>query len=94
MKASFDNMRIFATGSMNSLGEVLQDEILIVSDSYYIDDELKRKIINAFNHTAQRINALNCLYDDNIPDDVNDLSDSIEVSLLAFEREEEDDDEL
>ncbi len=94
MKANFDNMRIFTTGSMNALGEVLQDEILAVSDSYYIDDDLKQKIVNAFNHAAQRVNALNCLYDDNIKDDVNDLSDDIEVELLKLEDKEEDDDEL
>ncbi|MDD3344717.1 MAG: hypothetical protein PHR87_14230 [Sulfurospirillaceae bacterium] len=94
MKANFDNMRIFTTGSMNAFGEVLQDEILSVSDSYYIDDDLKRKIVNAFNHAAQRINALNCLFDDNIQDDVNDLSDDIEVGLLKLEDKEEDDDEL
>lgn len=94
MKANFDNMRIFATGSMNALGEVLQDEILTVSDSYYINDELKLKIVKAFNHAAQRINAINCLYDDNISDDVNDLSDDIEVNALELDSAEEDEDEL
>lgn len=93
MKANFDNMRIFATGSMNALGEVLQDEILTVSDSYYIDDELKQKIIKVFNFAAQRINALNLLYDDNVEDDVNDLSDDIEVNLLELTEDEEDEDD-
>ncbi|WP_060826148.1 hypothetical protein [Sulfurospirillum cavolei] len=91
MKANFDNMRIFTTGSMNALGEVLKDYVI---DSDDIDDDVKRKITNAFNYAGQRVNVLNCLYDDNVKDDVNDLSDVIEVELLKHEKSEEDDDEL
>ncbi|WP_041963431.1 hypothetical protein [Sulfurospirillum cavolei] len=93
MKANFDNMRILATGNMNELGRVLKEKILIM-DNYYIDDELKQEIVTAFNNTACRVDSLNCLYDDNIPDDVNDLSETIEVERLELEEKEEDEDEL
>lgn len=93
MKANFDNMRRQATASMNELGQVLKEEILIVTDSYYIDDELKQKIITAFNQVAEQVDLLNCLYDDAVEDDSNDLSDVIEVERLELEDAEEDEDD-
>lgn len=93
MKANFDNMRRQATASMNELGQVLKEEILIVTDSYYIDDELKQKIITAFNQAAEQVDLLNCLYDDAVEDDVNDLSDVIEVERLELDDAEEDGDD-
>lgn len=93
MKANFDNMRRQTTASMNELGQVLKEEILIVTDSYYIDDELKQKIITAFNQAAKQVDLLNCLYDDAVEDDVNDLSDVIEVERLELEDAEEDEDD-
>lgn len=93
MKTNFDNMRRQATASMNELGQVLKEEILIVTDSYYIDDELKQKIITAFNQAAEQVDLLNCLYDDAVEDDSNDLSDVIEVERLELEDAAEDEDD-
>lgn len=95
MKANFDNMRKAATASMNELGKVLKEEILIVTCSYYLDAVLKEKIVIAFNEAACQIDLLNCLYDDNVEDDLNDLSDVIDVERLDIEDDEEntDDDE-
>lgn len=93
MEANFDNMRRQATASMNELQRVLKEKILTM-DNYHVDSELKAEIISAFNQAAYQVDSLNLLYDDAVEDDMNDLSNVIEIELLEIEDEEEDENEL
>lgn len=87
MEANFDGMRRNATANMNELGKFLEEEILIM-DNYYIDDELKEKLVKAFNDAAQSVDVMNCLYDDTAEDDMNDLSEVLEIKLLVLAEKE------
>ena len=87
MEANFDGMRRNATANMNELGKFLEEEILIM-DNYYIDDELKEKLVKAFNDAAQSVDVMNCLYDDAVVDDMNDLSEVLEIKLLVLAEKE------
>ena len=87
MEANFDGMRRIATSNMNELGKFLEEEILIM-DNYYIDDELKEKLVKAFNDAAQSVDVMNCLYDDAVVDDMNDLSEVLEIKLLELAEKE------
>ena len=87
MEANFDGMRRNATANMNELGKFLEEEILIM-DNYYIDDELKEKLVKAFNAAAQSVDVMNCLYDDTAEDDMNDLSEVLEIKLLVLAEKE------
>ncbi len=89
MQVNFDGMRRNATANMNELGRVLKEQILIMNN-YYIDDELKQKIIEAFNTAAESVDVMNCLYDPNAQDDMNDLSDTLCIDLLELPLKEED----
>lgn len=87
MEANFDGMRRNATANMNELGKFLEEEILIM-DNYYIDDEIKEKLVKAFNDAAQSVDVMNCLYDDAVVDDMNDLSEVLEIKLLELAEKE------
>lgn len=87
MEANFDGMRRIATSNMNELGKFLEEEILIM-DNYYIDDEIKEKLVKAFNDAAQSVDVMNCLYDDAVVDDMNDLSEVLEIKLLELAEKE------
>lgn len=87
MEANFDGMRRIATSNMNKLGKFLEEEILIM-DNYYIDDEIKEKLVKAFNDAAQSVDVMNCLYDDAVVDDMNDLSEVLEIKLLELAEKE------
>lgn len=87
MEANFDGMRRIATANMNVLGKFLEEEILIM-DNYYIDDEIKEKLVKAFNDAAQSVDVMNCLYDDAVVDDMNDLSEVLEIKLLELAEKE------
>lgn len=87
MKANFDGMRRIATSNMNVLEKFLEEEILIM-DNYYIDDEIKEKLVKAFNDAAQSVDVMNCLYDDAVVDDMNDLSEVLEIKLLELAEKE------
>ena len=87
MIASFDGMRYGATRNMNSLYRVLKEVIELRSwDS--VDNDLKERIIEAFNSSAQSVDVMNCLYDPNVEDDMNDLSDVLSVDRLDDLEEE------
>jgi len=84
MKASFNGMRKNATANMNKLHSVLK-EVLSDMDN----DSLENEIIEAFNNSAQSVDVMNCLYDPNVKDDMDDLSDFISVNRLIFSDEKE-----
>ena len=92
MEANFDGMRRIATANMNVLGKFLEEEILIM-DNYYIDDEIKEKLVKVFNDAAQSVDVMNCLYDDAVVDDMNDLSEVLEITPLKLVSIEDDDNE-
>lgn len=87
MEANFDGMRRNATANMNELGKFLEEKILS-KDSYDISDELKEKLVKAFNDAAQSVDVMNCLYDDTSEDDMNDLSEVLEIKLLVLAEKE------
>lgn len=87
MEANFDGMRRIATSNMNELGKFLEEKILIM-DNYDIDDEIKEKLVKAFNDAAQSVDVMNCLYDDAVVDDMNDLSEVLEIKLLELAEKE------
>ena len=70
MKANFDRMRMSATRAMNRLFNVLED----VLENEDISEDNKAQIIEKFNFAAQTVDIMNCLYDDSVEDDMNDLS--------------------
>lgn len=81
MQASFDGMRRGATNGMNSLHGVLSEVLKL--DSYDgIRDDLKERLIEAYNNAAQSVDVMNCLYDPNVEGDMNDLSDVLSVDRL------------
>lgn len=87
MEANFDGMRRIATSNMNELGKFLEEKILIM-DNYDIDDAIKEKLVKAFNDAAQSVDVMNCLYDDAVVDDMNDLSEVLEIKLLELAEKE------
>lgn len=89
MNVSFDGMRKNATRSMDELSDILKEVIQL--ESYdEVDIDLKKKIIEAFNDAAMRVEFFNCLYDDNIDGDTNDLSDLCINKLDDLEEEDEE----
>ena len=65
MKANFDGMRKCATANMNELHGVLQ-EVIGLASLESLEDDLKERIIEAFNNSAHSIDVMNCLYEDNL----------------------------
>ena len=62
-------------------------------DNYDIDDEIKEKLVKVFNDAAQSVDVMNCLYDDTDVDDMNDLSEVLEITPLKLVSIEVDDNE-
>lgn len=83
MRVNFDGMRRNATANMNTLGKVIEEEILSM-DEYDMPLELKEKLIEAFNNAAQSVDVMNCLYDPSQEEDMNDLSDILSIDRLKF----------
>ena len=92
MQVNFDGMRRNATSNMNTLGKVIEEEILSM-DEYDMPLELKQKIIEAFNTAAESVDVMNCLYDPNSQDDMHDLSETIAIELLELPLKDEEDEE-
>ncbi len=90
MKACFDGMRRNATGRMNDLGQEIKELLEMAKDSKYFEIEDFENLVDSFNSSAGAVDVLNCLYDDNIEDDMNDLSELIDISLIEFEDFKED----
>lgn len=85
MKANFDGMRKNATRRMNDLGSEIKKLLEMAKDGKYFEIEDFENLINSFNNSAGAVDVLNCLYDDNIEDDMNDLSDELRINLLNEE---------
>lgn len=77
MEVSFDGLRKNATRSMNDLHTTLQ-RIINEYDMYERDRE---DLIKEFNQAAMFVDTFNCLYDDSVEGDMNDLSD-LSISRL------------
>lgn len=92
MKANFDNMRRTATAHMNALQEAVKKSFDYLDD-HGEENALQVEIAEAFNDLAYSMDMLNCIYDDNIEDDANDLSDELEIKRIEFDDEEEDEDD-
>lgn len=86
MTVSFDGLRGNATRSMNTLHAVIEN---IIEDGNLYDDE-KKELIEAFNESAMFVDTFNCLYDDNVEGDMNNMVD-LSVSRLEYKEEEEED---
>ena len=86
MKTSFDGMRKNATRSMNFLGDILHEMLKRYSDNIAKDDI--QELLERYNSAAQAVDVMNCLYDDSVADDVNDLS---HLSILRFDDLEDED---
>ena len=86
MNVNFDGLRKNATRSMNTLHTTLQ-KIINEYDMYEKDRE---DLIKEFNEAAMFVDSMNCLYDDNVDGDINNLSD---LSILRLEDLEENEEE-
>lgn len=91
MRVSFDGMRRNATSSMNRLHTVI-DDILATTDEYDISATKREELTESFNDAAMFVDSFNCLYDDNVEDDMTNLSD-LEIKRLEIENKEEEEDD-
>ena len=82
MNASFDGMRRKSTADMNYLHVVLQ-RIILVSDIGDYELELLKE---SYNSAAQSVDMMNCLHDDSVDGDMNDLS---HLGISRFEQDEQ-----
>lgn len=89
MNVSFDGMRKNATCSMNELASVVK-EIIELESYEEVDNDLKKRLINCFNDSAMYVDFFNCLYDDDVNGDFNNLSDLSIDRLKYFQEDEED----
>ncbi len=80
MNISFDGLRRNATRSMNTLQAVIENII----DDDYIQESTKEELIEAFNESAQFVDTFNCLYDDSVEGDMNNMVD-LEIKRLEDE---------
>ena len=89
MKVSFNGMRRNATDSMNELASAIK-EVIELKSHEEVDNDLKKKLIDCFNDSAMRVDFFNCLYDDSVDGDMDDLSDLSVDRLEEFEEDKED----
>ena len=71
MKVNFDNIRRKTTNEFNNLGDYIENHM----NEYGYYTEKAEKVVAAYNNLRNMIIALNCLHDDEVADDVNDLAD-------------------
>ena len=89
MKVSFNGMRINATNSMNELACAIK-EVIELKSYEEVDNDLKKRLTDCFNDSAMRIDFFNCLYDDSVNGDMDNLSDLSVDRLEEFEEDKED----
>lgn len=89
MNVSFDGLRKNATNAMNRLYDVL-NTVLDEDTHQKIDTDLKEEIIEKFNQAAMFVDTFNCLYDDSVEGDMNNLS---YLSISRLEDLEENEEE-
>lgn len=80
MNVSFDGMRKNATRSMNELHDILKQ----ILEEYDLYEHHADYLIKAFDNAAINVDVFNCLYDDEVQGDVNNLSD-LSISRLGDE---------
>lgn len=80
MKTNFDGMRKKATVDMNNLFTIL-DRVIVHFD---IDDWENGLLKERYNAAAQSVDMMNCLHDNSVEDDMNDLS---HLSINRFEED-------
>ena len=90
MNVSFNGMRRNATASMNELASAIKEAIELKSYEE-VDDDLKKRLTDCFNDSAMRVDLFNCLYDDSVVGDMDDLSDLSVDRLEEFEEDKEED---
>ena len=83
MNVSFDELRTNATRSMNRLHDTIKD---IVEDDDISDSE-RKELVFRFNDAAMFVDSFNCLYDDNVEDDMNSMDDLNIDRLDDFEEQ-------
>ena len=81
MKVNFDGMRRNATNSMNALYDTI-NTILQENTYQHIDEDLKKELIEKFNESAMSVDFFNCVFDPDVEDDMNDLS---ELSICRLD---------
>ena len=89
MNVSFDGLRRNTTNAMNRLYDVL-NTVLDEDTHQKIDTDLKEEIIKKFNQAAMFVDTFNCLYDDSVEGDMNNLS---HLSISRLEDLEENEEE-
>ena len=72
MKVNFDNIRKKTTKEFNELGKGL-DKLLEQYDWEVLDKDMQ-EIVAKYNNLREMIITLNCLHDDEVADDINDLA--------------------
>ena len=85
MKANFDGMRKNATNRMNDLGQEIKELLEMAKVGKYFEIEDFEDLINSFNSSAGAVDVFNCLYHDSIDDDINDLSEVLNIDLIELE---------
>lgn len=83
MNVNFDGMRKNATSRMNDVSYEIQQLIKKAEDGAYFDLEDFEELAESFNNAAGSVDVFNCLYDENIDNDMNDLSDCISIDLIS-----------
>lgn len=86
MNVSFDRLRKNATRSMNDLHSTL-NKIITEYDMYEKDRE---NLIKEFNEAAMFVDCMNCLFDNDVEGDINNLSDLSISRLEDLDENEED----
>lgn len=87
MKACFDGMRTNATRRMNDLGNEIKELLEMAKDGKYFEIEDFENLVKYFNNCAGAVDVFNCLYDDSVEDDMNDLSYELEINLITDEND-------
>ena len=74
MKVSFNGLRKNTTNSMTSLCRAI--DCMLRDDRYNdISYEHKEEVVRKFNEAARMVTTFNCLYDDSVKDDFDNMSD-------------------
>lgn len=91
MNVSFNGLRKNATSSMNKLGDEIKELLEKSKQGIFFEIEDLEELVESFNETASYVDMFNCLFDDNVKDDMDDLSDDIEIQNIDIEdfKEEE-----
>ena len=71
MKVSMDGLRINATRSMTDLYYAIEEAL----NDDWIDDSVKQNLKDKYDDAARMLTTFNCLYDDRVEDDFNNMSD-------------------